>query len=338
MNRRKAFQYSVILFAALALVVTQTSNARAHSGHKHEDAEPQISLPDVLAKVEGIDIKKDAIWQEFKNTVSLYGSKGIPLTIDQEKTAAKKLVDKEIDRTLLLKRAKELSIQIAPEMVEKKFQAVKAKFASNEEFAKKLTQRNLSADQFKEELKSDLVMEQIIQKEIEPKIQIDRQKIKEYYEENTASFKTPETVRASVILVKVAPNAGAEEDKRARDKIEQVLAQIKIGSNFADLAKKFSQDSLASRGGDLGFFHAKQILPDFSDRAFKIKTGEVSEIFRTVHGYHILKVTDRKPASSVSLEDASEKIKELLKSEKIAQQVDLYTEELRKKADIKVYF
>jgi parvulin-like peptidyl-prolyl isomerase len=95
---------------------------------------------------------------------------------------------------------------------------------------------------------------------------------------------------------------------------------------------------LASKGGDLGFFTQKQMLPAFSSRAFKMKVGEVSEIFRTGHGFHIIKVTDRKPGVASPFATEKEKIEKFLVKKNISQATRDYIETLKKKAQIKTYF
>ena len=104
------------------------------------------------------------------------------------------------------------------------------------------------------------------------------------------------------------------------------------------MAKRFSEDSLASKGGDLGFFTKKQLHPAFSNRAFKMKAGEVSDIFRTGHGFHVLKVTDKKPAGASPFEAEKEKIKDFLIQKKVSQATRDYIEALKKQAKIKTYF
>ena len=104
------------------------------------------------------------------------------------------------------------------------------------------------------------------------------------------------------------------------------------------MAKQHSQDSLASKGGDLGFFTQKQMLPAFSSRAFKMKVGEVSEVFRTGHGFHVIKVTDRKAGVLSPFAAEKEKIEKFLVNKKISQATRDYIETLKKKAEIKTYF
>ena len=100
-------------------------------------------------------------------------------------------------------------------------------------------------------------MDQIIKKEIEPKIQIPEKEALDYYEKNKKKFTKPEKVRASIILLKFNPSKGKAGEQKVLKKFESILDQLRNGSDFAAMAKKFSQDSLASKGGDLGYFTKK---------------------------------------------------------------------------------
>ena len=130
----------------------------------------------------------------------------MPLNADQEKSAAKKLIDDEIGRTLLVLKAKESGISITKEMMEKRIKEVKAKFRSDAIFEHKLADQGLTLDQYKKELETDLYMDQIIKKEIDPKIQIPEKEALDYYEKNKKKFAKPEKVRASIILLKFNPS------------------------------------------------------------------------------------------------------------------------------------
>ena len=104
------------------------------------------------------------------------------------------------------------------------------------------------------------------------------------------------------------------------------------------MAQQHSQDSLASKRGDLGFFTRKQMLPAFSNRAFKMKVGEISDIFRTGHGFHVLKVTGKKPGGLSPFEAEKAKIEKFLTNKKVSQATRDYIETLKKQAKIKIYF
>ena len=328
---------SYLILLGLGLFISANpAKVWAHSGHKHDEL--KINLPKVVAQVNGVDISRDAISRELKKAAQKYKKRGMPLNADQEKSAAKKLIDDEIGRTLLILKAKDLGINITKDMLEKQLKEVKTKFRADAVFGHKLADQGMTLDQYKAELETDLYMDQIIKKEIESKIKIPENETRDYYEKNKNKFASQEKVRASIILLKFNPSQGKAGEQKALKKFESILDQIRNGADFAAMAKRFSEDSLASKGGDLGFFTKKQMLPAFSNRAFKMKAGEVRDIFRTGHGFHVLKVTDKKPVGASPFEAEKEKIKDFLIQKKVSQATRDYIEALKKQAKIKTYF
>ena len=327
----------LIFFLLFSIFFTNsTSLVWAHSGHKHDEL--KIKLPKVVARVNDHDINGDVIFRELKKAAIQYKKRGMPLTADQEKSAAKTLIDDEIGRILLVLKAKAVGIKISEKMLLEKLRKVKAKFKSDSIFEHRLSDRGMTVDQYKQELEIDMYMDQLIKKEIELKIKITEKDSQAYYDKNKSKFETQEKVRASIMLLRFNPKEGKAGEQAVLKKFESILIQVKNGADFGALAQQHSQDSLASKGGDLGFFTQKQMLPAFSSRAFKMKVGEVSEIFRTGHGFHVIKVTDRKPGSLSSFATEKEKIQKFLANKKISQATRDYIENLRKEARIKTYF
>lgn len=148
-----------------------------------------------------------------------------------------------------------------------------------------------------EELKKRLVVEAYLKKKVEEQAKVSDDEMKKYYEENKAKFKTGDQVRASHILVK--------SEKEAKD----VLAQLKAGGNFEELAKKLSTDGAAAKGGDLGWFSKGSMIPEFEKAAFAMKENETSGIVKTKFGYHIIKLTGKRAAGERSFDDVKEQIK-----------------------------
>ena len=336
MTRFVSLSLYFILFGAVLLISANPIKVWAHSGHKHDEL--KIKLPKVVAQVNGENISGDVISRELKKATQQYKKRGMPLNANQEKSAAKKLIDDEIGRTLLVLKAKESGVSITKEIMEKRIKEVKAKFRSNAIFEHKLADQGLTLDQYKAELEIDLYMDQIIKKEIEPKIQVPEKEALDYYKTNKNKFTTPEKVRASIILLKFNPSQGKSGEQKILKKFESILDQLRNGADFSAMAKKFSQDSLASKGGDLGYFTRKQMLPAFSDKAFKMKTGETSDIFRTGHGFHVLKVTDKKSEGTTPFSEEKAKIKALLIQKKSSKATQEYIKVLKEKAKIKTYF
>ena len=336
MARLVSLSLFFILFGAGLLISANPLKVWAHSGHKHDEL--KIKLPKVVAQVNGKNISGDIISRELKKAAKKYKKRGMPLNADQEKSAAKKLIDDEIGRTLLFLKAKKSGINITKEMMGERIKEVKAKFRSDSIFEHKLADMGLTLDQYKAELETDLYMDQIIKKDVESKIQISENEALDYYEKNKEKFTSPEKVRASIILLKFNPSKGKAGEQKILKKFESILDQLRNGADFSAMAKKFSQDSLASKGGDLGYFTKKQMLPAFSDRAFKLSKGDISNIFRTGHGFHVLKVTDKNPAGTSPFEKEKESINTLLIKKKSSKATKDYIEALKKQAKIKNYF
>jgi peptidyl-prolyl cis-trans isomerase D len=160
------------------------------------------------------------------------------------------------------------------------------------------------------------------------------QQIERTYNDNIQQYSTPEQVRASHVLLKTE----GKDDAAVKKQAEELLAKIKAGADFAELAKKHSQDEgSAIKGGDLDFFNKGQMVPEFDKAAFSMQPGQVSDLVKSTYGYHIIKVTDKKPASTKTLAEVRSQIEDQLKYEqaqtaaqKLADQV---AGELKKPSD-----
>jgi len=125
--------------------------------------------------------------------------------------------------------------------------------------------------------------------------------------------------------------------KEKRSQIEAALALVKGGSKFADVAKKVSEDpGSAENGGDLGYFPRGRMVPEFDTAAFSLKTNEISGVITTQFGYHILQVTGRKPAGTMSFDEVKDKLTDYLKQRKGSEVTRTYVAELRGSAKVEV--
>jgi peptidyl-prolyl cis-trans isomerase D len=133
------------------------------------------------------------------------------------------------------------------------------------------------------------------------------------YNESIDLYTTPEQVRASHILLKTE----GKDEAAVRTKAEQVLQEVKAGGDFAELAKKYSEDEAsAKQGGDLDYFSKGKMVPEFDEAAFSLPPGQVSDLVKSQYGFHIIKVTDKKPASTRTLDEVRAQIVDQLSFEK----------------------
>jgi peptidyl-prolyl cis-trans isomerase C len=175
-----------------------------------------------------------------------------------------------------------------------------------------------------EDLRKRLIVETYLKKKVEEEAQISDAELKKFYDENKEKFKSGEQVKASHILVKT--------EKEAQD----ILAQLKSGASFEDLAKKHSADSTAAKGGDLGWFSRGAMVPEFDKAVFSMKEGETSGIIKTQFGYHIIKVTGKRPAGIRTFDEVKEQIKTTLLPAKQQEIFQKMKDDLKKSAKVSI--
>jgi peptidyl-prolyl cis-trans isomerase D len=159
-----------------------------------------------------------------------------------------------------------------------------------------------------------------------------QQEIKQYFDLHASDYTIPEQARSRHILIKVAAGADAKTDAAAKAKAEDILKQIKGGANFADLAKKNSDDpGSKNSGGELGFSRRGAMVPEFDNAIFNQKIGD-TKIVKSQYGYHIIQVEERQAARSQPLSEVLPTIQETLLRQKAAQAEDSYARTLAAEA------
>ena len=145
---------------------------------------------------------------------------------------------------------------------------------------------------------------------IRERIQVSPQDVQRSYEDNQQQYATPEQVRASHILLKTQGKDEAAVKKLADD----LAAKAKAGADFAELAKKHSEDdSNNTKGGDLDYFGRGQMVADFDKVAFAMKPGEVSDPVKTEFGYHVIKLMEKRAASQRPLAEVRGQIEDQIR-------------------------
>lgn len=155
-------------------------------------------------------------------------------------------------------------------------------------------------------------------------VTIEEAEVLDYYGQNKDQFKSPESIRASHILV--------ESENLA----QQILKELDSGLSFEEAAQKYSDCPSKMQGGDLGYFSKGRMVPEFETAAFNMGQGEISPPVRTQFGYHIIKLTDKKPAHPQSFDEVKESLSQELLSLK---QQDVYynkVDELKNKYGVKM--
>jgi peptidyl-prolyl cis-trans isomerase C len=289
-------------------------------------------LPDVLAKVNGEDVKKSDFDMLVKDMELGQG----PIPAERRDEILRGTLDRLITYTLLSQEAKARKVVATDTEVEERLKQMQQQFPNEEAFKKALAERNMTIDRLRSDTRNDLVISKMMDAEVSTTPGASDAEAKDFYEKNPDKFKQPEQVRASHILIRVDENADAAAKQKALARIQALLKRAKAGEDFAALAKQNSQDGSAAQGGDLNYFGRGQMVPAFDEAAFKLKPGEISDVVTTQFGYHIIKVTDHKDASTVPLEQVSDRVKQFLSGQKKQEKADQFITGLKEKSKIEV--
>ena len=169
-----------------------------------------------------------------------------------------------------------------------------------------------------------ILVQSLIEREILNKVKINDEEVLEYYEQNKDSFTEKEQVHLYNILL--------ETEEEAQD----VLERLKSGKDFSEIAIEKSTGPSAVQGGDLGYLSKGTIIPEIEDVVFALELEKLSEIIKTDFGFHILKITDKKPETVKTLEEVKEDIIEILLPIKQREAFENLLEELKGKTEIEI--
>ncbi len=257
---------------------------------------------EAVATVNGTEITKDELYNEL--------SQG---------GADEQALDTLITKSLIHQEAKKNNYEVTEADVDKEIDTYVENFGSKENLDQALVANGMTLEQLRENIQMNALLTKIL----EPQVKVTDEQIKQTFEDNKASFDTPEQVRASVILVKTEAEAN------------EIIKELKEGKDFAELAKSKSLDEATkANGGDTDFFARGQMEEAVENAAFKLAKDEVSGAVKTEGGYQVIKVTDRKEAHTATLEEKKEEIRKGLVSQQVGQLSGTWIEDIRSKATI----
>lgn len=288
--------WGLFAITAVAFVIYAVMQANQPNVSKGEVGE------EAVATIDGEAITANEVYQLMLDTVG-------PQAVEQ--LILEKLVGRE---------AAKQNIVVTEADIDAELDKIKADYADEATFLSMLEMYGYTLDKLKDQLESQILLTKLI----EPEIEVTDEEMQEYYDANQAQFvTTPGEVKASHILVDT------------KEEADSLLAELKAGADFAELAKEHSKDpGSAEQGGDLGFFGRGEMVPAFENAAFALEIGELSEVVESDYGFHIIKVTDKKEEVVKPFEESKEEVRELLFRQKVQERSSSYLEELKTAAKI----
>ncbi len=242
-----------------------------------------INQDEAVALVDGEKITKEELTDRL---ISLYG----------EKVLNQLIVNKMIEID-----AEKQGIEVSEDELNEELDKYYSMYGGEENFASFLEMSGFKLEDFKDDVKLSLLLDQIL----EERIEISDEEMKEYFEEHKEDFAQEEQVEASHILV---------EDKETAF---EVINKLNNGADFAELAKEYSIDEKTKdKGGELGYFGKGEMVKEFEEEVFAMEVNTISKPVETQYGFHVIKKTDHKPYQEANFEDVKEEVRQAILEQK----------------------
>jgi len=296
-----------VLFTVISILIF------ASSLHAEEDVVARVNSSVLTNK--DLEIQVDRVIS--KTTFH----KDVP--IEKRKRYYSQAIEELIIRELQYQDALESGMQPDKVKVDAQMEKIKKRFKA-EEFKAKLERDGITEEKLRSKIEKDMVIQAIIAKKVNEAVQITEASVKDYYEKNISKYKQPETVKLRLISIK--------DEKKAGD----MLAKIREGDDFGDIAFNMSEDEYRVQRGDIGYMHRGRLLPEIEDIAFKMKVGEVSDVLKAEDKWFILKVEDKKPEQQLSFEETKDKLKKELEAKQAEELNEKWITRLKAKAKIEI--
>jgi peptidyl-prolyl cis-trans isomerase SurA len=274
--------------------------------------------PDVWAVVNGKEIKRDEVDKYYRTRVNPEGQEP---SLEESLSQKLNVLDELIYNEIMLERAKKLNLEASDGEVEDKFTEMKSPY-TEDEFQRRLKDQAMSVEDLKLQLRRQLSIQKLLNREVVAKISITDQDVTEFYNANKAQFSFAETTY-HIAQIKVTPrkdpqirnrkNDDATNETEAQRKVKMLMDRLNSGVDFGQLATDYSEDmNTVSTGGDLGFvpesgLNNPQVDPALKKAVLALKPGQVSQPIQARDpdgmSYHILKLISREAPGQRSLSE-----------------------------------
>ena len=244
-------------------------------------------------------------------------------------------LDTLIDGELLYQKAAQAKITIGDAEVREAAARLKTQLGTPEEAADFLKESGISDRDLDGQVRRSLMVKRYVDRDVAPEIEVTDAQARAWYDAHPEAMTRPESVRISQIVVHVPPQAAAVPRAAARQKIEEILKELKAGKEFAEMARLYSDGPEAKRGGDVGWIWAGGgALPPVERAALALQPGQMSDIVESRRGFHLIKATERRPAGPIPFADARDRIVARILDEQRDERVRVFVAELRRGARI----
>jgi len=295
------------------------------------------TLDRVVAKVNSEIVTLSAVQDRLFVISQQMQSSGTEEKMPSQDELMKTALNSIINERLQVQEAKKVGYEVTEKSLLKAFDDIKKKNnITDEQFKEMLAREGHSIKSYKEIIRDQILVSRVSQMKIGNIQAVPEEEIKKYYVKNQKDFWGPPRVKARHILFIIDEGALEKDIRLKKIKAREVLRRIRAGKNFAELAKKYSEDVSAHEGGKIGVVEHGMLVPEFEEVVFRLKSGEVSDIVKTRYGLHIIKCDDVIAGHFKPFVEVKEKILGLLSFNKRKKAYDNWINELKKSAFVEI--
>lgn len=295
------------------------------------------TLPAVVAEVNGYEVERNDLVQavgEAQAQLAQLGQNQLPTL-----PFVRDVLDHVIAQILLEQDGKKAGVVPSEGEIDKQIEEMKARAPSLEAFTQTLSQRGVTEDKVREQIRRKLAVERYLMTRVVVRRPPEEAEIRAFYDQNPTQMTQGERRHLRHILVAAAENAAQPVKFEARKKAETILGRLHKGESFAKLADEYSDDPGSKGiGGDLSWVTRGRTVPPFEKAAFALQEpNDLSGVVESPFGYHIIQLVAIEAASLQPYEEVKPQIAGFLQQKNAKEQVDAKIKELRDKAKLKIF-
>jgi peptidyl-prolyl cis-trans isomerase C len=325
-KRGQFMTFAAVLWFLTLLQVAQPAPAQP------EAAAAPAEFPEVVARVNATDITKKELLRRAEALRNQMPS------FEAGPDFYQRVLADMVSGELLYQSVVAKGFVPTEQEVEAEIQAQKGRLPNEADFQKVLDSQGITLQELHAEMKKEIAIQNLIEKEIIPSIAVTEEEKKKFFEDNAARMTRPLQFRAAHILIGVGENPTPEKKAEAQKKATAIHGMLEAGQDFADLARRNSDDpGSKDNGGELPWMSQGQTVPPFEAAALALSPGQLSGVVETQFGFHIIRLLEKREAGAMSYEEAAGRIDEFLKRRGLQQKIEAELEKLKAAAKVEVF-
>jgi len=302
-------------------------------------AEDREVVDRIMAVVNDDIIILSELNQSFKPYAERIRASGYPPEKEREMrfTVREDILNQLIDKKLSDQEIKRSEIIISDEEIDSTIERIKeSTFHTDEELREALAREGLTIEEYRKQLKEQLLRTKLVNYEIKSRIVITKEDIKSYYENHKDEYKGEKKYHLWNIIMRVPLLADEAGKLEIENRMEAILTKLKEGQPFETMVRNYSESSSTVWGGDLGLFQPDELSPQIQDALKMLKQGEFTSVLDTDQGYQIFYISEIVMTPGKTLDEVSSEIEEKFFQEKVDKKFNSWLADLRKRSHIKI--